>query len=859
MKISLCRSNYQIFKLSNYQIVLMNKYLLLLLLLAPFSLLAQKPPKPTSADLQLAIKKLNVLGSVLYVAAHPDDENTRMISYLRNEKLYDVTYLSLTRGDGGQNLIGPEIRELLGVLRTEELLMARSVDGGKQLFTRANDFGYSKTPEETLAFWDKEAVLSDVVWAYRKVRPDVVINRFSDDKKYTTHGHHTASAMLSVEAYELAGNSNAYPEQLSLVQPWKARRQFFNTSWFFYGGREAFEKVDKSALWPIDMGVWLPLKGKSNGEIAAESRSMHRCQGFGMLSSRGSSVEYLDFVQGDKPTNQDVFQDINTSWARVPGGEAVGKLLAKVDQNFRADNPAGSIPDLLEGMQMIKALPAGFWRDKKLDEIKSVIRGCLGLYLEATASDPTATPGEMVELSLECISRAPGCEVTLVGFSIKPAIFDTITAQTLNVNEGWVLKKLIKIPENAPFTAPYWLGQSSTVGMYNVPDQKLRGLPETPRYATLSWAITVNGTPLEFETELAWKTGEAAVGEVWRPFEILPPVFVEFTESSYLFTTNRQQVTVRVKAGKDNVTGTVRALAPGKGWISTSDGSTIEQAFEFSKKGEEKDFTFQIQAPDASAVATLSASAEVAGKTYTNRLVNIKYDHIPQQSVLLPATAHAARFELQVNARNVGYYMGAGDDVPAALHQMGCNVTVLTDKDLEPSTLNKLDAVVFGIRAYNTKDDIVFHQQQLLDYVKAGGTMIVQYNTNHSLVVNADQLAPYPIKLSRIRVTDETAEVRFKLPEHAALNQPNKLTINDFDGWVQERGLYFPSEWDAAFEAPLSMNDPGEDPADGSLLVAKYGKGYYVYTGISFFRELPAGVPGAYRLFANLLSLRNDE
>lgn len=831
----------------------MNKYFLLLLFCSPLFLFGQKPAKPTAADLQLAIKKLNVLGSVLYVAAHPDDENTRMISYLRNEKLYDVTYLSLTRGDGGQNLIGPEIRELLGVLRTEELLMARSVDGGKQLFTRANDFGFSKNPEETLRFWNKDAVLADVVWAFRKTRPDVVINRFYHDKKYDTHGHHTASAMLSVEAFDLAGKTDAYPEQLSLVQPWKPRRQFFNTSWFFYGSQEAFQKVDKSGLWPIDMGVWLPLKGKSNGEIAAESRSMHRCQGFGMLSTRGSAVEYLDFVKGDKPSTQDLFQDINTTWSRVEGGQAIGDLLAKTDRNFRPDDPSLSVPDLLLALQMIQELPKGFWRDKKLEEVKSVIRGCLGLYLEATTADPTATPGDVAKIRLECITRATGNTVVLNYLRVKPGMFDTVPNTPLPINQGWILEKKVKIPETAPFTAPYWLGRPSSLGMYDVQDQLLRGLPETPRYATVEWSFTVNGVPVDYQTDVAWKTGEPAVGEVWRPFEVLPPVFVEFTESSYLFTKNEREVTVRVKAGKDNVSGVVQALAPGKGWVTA--GNT-RQNFSFTKKGEEKTFTFLIEAPATSTEALLSASAEVDGKIYTNRLVTIKYDHIPQQSVLLPATAHAARFDLKIKAKKVGYYPGAGDEIPAALKQMGCEVTVLSDQDLDPANLKKLDAIVVGIRAYNTKDGLAFHQQQLLDYVKEGGTLIAQYNTNGELVVEEAKLGPFPFKLSRTRVTDESAEVRFLLPEHPALNQPNKLTANDFNGWVQERGLYFPGEWDKAYEAPFSMNDAGEKPADGSLLIAPYGKGHYVYTGISFFRELPAGVPGAYRLFANLLSMK---
>ncbi|MEO0006665.1 MAG: hypothetical protein RJA20_861 [Bacteroidota bacterium] len=823
-----------------------------LFFLVPFIAYAQKPAKPNSADLHTSIKKLNVLGSVLYVAAHPDDENTRMISYLRNEKLYDVTYLSLTRGDGGQNLIGTEIRELLGVLRTQELLMARSVDGGNQMFSRANDFGYSKSPDETLRFWNKDEVLADVVWAYRKTQPDVVINRFNHDKKYDTHGHHTASAMLSVEAFDLAGKADSYPDQLKFVSPWQARRQFFNTSWWFYGSQEAFQKADKSSLWPVDMGVWLPLKGKSNGEIAAESRSMHRCQGFGMLSTRGSAIEYLDFVKGEKPGNTDIFDGVNTTWSRVTGGEPIGVLLVEIDRKFRPEIPAASVPDLLRAMEMISALPDGIWRNKKLEEIKTVIQGCLGLYLEATASEPVVSPGENVKIRFECIARASGAEVVLSRVSLNPGMLDTMPSARLQANNGWILEKSVKIPDNAPITAPYWLLRPSTIGMYDVPEQLLRGVPETPRYASVEWMVSVNGMPMKFKTDVAWKTGEPSVGEVWRPFEVLPPVFLEFTEPSYILYQKEREVSVRVRAGRDGVKGTVNIAAPGKGWNIRPAG-TSGNSFEFSKRGQEKTFTFIVSAGDGD--VNLTARAEVDGNTLSNKLVTIRYDHIPQQSVLLPANVHASRLNLKVAAKNVGYYMGAGDDVPASLRQMGCNVTLLGDADLELANLKKFDAIVMGVRAYNTKDALAFHQQSLFDYVKEGGTLIVQYNTNFEFVMDAASLAPYPVKISRGRVTDESSEVRMIAPDHPALNTPNKITPEDFNGWIQERGLYFPSEWDANYSAPLSMNDPGEKPADGSLLVASYGKGHYVYTGLSFFRELPAGVPGAYRLFANLLSL----
>ncbi|HOY04236.1 MAG TPA: PIG-L family deacetylase [Saprospiraceae bacterium] len=809
---------------------------------------AQKPVKPSAADVHDAIKKLNVLGSVLYVAAHPDDENQRFISYCASEKHYNVTYLSLTRGDGGQNLIGPEIRELLGVLRTEELLMARSIDGGKQRFSRANDFGFSKNPEETLRFWDKTQVLSDVVWAIRETRPDVIVNRFFHDKKYDTHGHHTASAMLSVEAYDLAGKADAYPEQLKYTEVWQPRRQFFNTSWWFYGGQEAFNKMDKSNLISVDLGVYYPLKGKSNNEVASEARSMHRCQGFGNLTNRGESVEYFDFIKGERPGGNDLFEGINTTWSRVKGGEPIGALMAKIDREFRSDNPSASVPDLLKALQLIQALPDGYWRNIKLAETKEVIRGCIGLYLEATASDPTATPGQTVNLRLEAINRSR-LDVQLVSYNVLPALKDSTTKTVLANNVDWTLNTSVKIPDNAPYTAPYWLQKESTIGMYNVEDLTLRGQPETPRFVKVRWSVTVAGMLLDYESVVAFKAGESAVGEVWRPFEILPPVFVECTEASYLFSDKDKNVSVRVKAGSDNVSGIAGIQAPA-GWTVSNVG---DNTFNFKKKGEEKTFLFKVNAASGAADGQLAPFARIGDKQYAMRLITIKYDHIPQQSVLQPAKVHASRADVRVSARNIGYYMGAGDDIPAALRQIGCTVTLLEDKDLDAEKLAKFDAVVLGVRAYDTKDQLIFHQPALFEYVQKGGTLVTQYNNSFSS--DGTSLAPYPLKLSRQRVTDETADIRMLLPEHPVLNGPNKLTAADFSGWVQERGLYYPSEWDANFSAPLSMNDPDEKALDGALLVAPYGQGQFVYTGISFFRQLPAGVPGAYRLFANLISL----
>ena len=493
-----------------------------LLFFLPFeNISAQAPAKPTSADILQSIKKLQVLGSVCFVAAHPDDENTRLISFLANERLFDVTYLSLTRGDGGQNLIGPEIRELLGVIRTQELLAARRIDGGKQLFSRANDYGYSKKPSEAFRTWNRAEVLEDVVWAFRKLQPDVVINRFTTDTSFENHGHHTASAILSSEAYDLAGKRDFLPQQFNFgVGPWQPRRLFFNTSWWFYGSKEKFDAADKTNLFPLDLGVFLPLKGKSNTEIAAESRSMHRCQGFGSTGTRGENIDYFDFLKGERPTTTDPFSGINTTWTRVPGGEKIGKMLAKIEQNFRADNPSASIPELVKAMQAIEKLPDSFWKKKKLADIQAVIKNCSGLFLEAVAADFSAVPGEKIKVKLEAINRSAAA-ISLVGLKILPTGADSSMNLVLPQNKSFFIEKWLEIAPNAQPTSPYWLKENYDIGMYKVPEQTLRGLPETPRYGQVRWQFLVAGEPMEFgEEEHMW--GEIDTSNDARVREVRP-------------------------------------------------------------------------------------------------------------------------------------------------------------------------------------------------------------------------------------------------------------------------------------------------------------------------------------------------
>ncbi len=810
---------------------------------------AQAPEKWSSSEIYNHIKKLNFLGSVLYIAAHPDDENTRLISYFSNEKNARTAYLSLTRGDGGQNLIGPELREQLGIIRTQELLAARRIDGGEQFFTRANDFGYSKTPSETLEIWNKEEVLSDVVWTIRKFRPDVIINRFDHRTPGSTHGHHTSSAILSVEAFDISGSTNFYKDQLQHVKPHEPARLFFNTSPWFYGGDEAFQEADKSKFISFDTGTYFPLRGLSNTEIASLSRSQHRSQGFGSTGSRGTQLEYLEILKGDLPAEQtDIFDNIDTSWNRVHNGKQIGELLNRVENNFNFEDPSQSLPLLLKAYDLIRNLEDEHWKEIKTNEIKDIIYACSGLFLEAVAEKPFITPSEELKVNLEAINRSDQ-NIVLQTVNLTPNNSVLHSQITLKNNEVWENTLPFKIPAGAEYTTPYYLKNSGTMGMYSVKEQKLRGLPETPLYTKASFTLSINGTSFIYDKPVVYKFNDDVLGETYRNFEIVPPIDLKFEENVLIFNTSEaKEISIKVSSKKDNVEG-ILDLKAGKGWNI----EPLQANFSLSQTGSTEILRFKVTPPEGQNESKLEPIATVNGKVYTHSLVEIDYEHIPDQNLIVPARLKLVKLNISKKGKNLGYIEGAGDMVPAGLEQIGYEVSRISPADISLHSLKTFDAVILGIRAYNIVEELKFKQEILHEYVKQGGTMIIQYNTSRGLVV--DNISPFQLNLSRDRVTNENSEVTFMAPAHPVLNSPNKLSKADFEGWVQERGLYFPDNWDENFTPIISMQDPGESPTTGSLLVAKYGEGYYIYTGLSFFRQFPEAVPGAFRLFANLISI----
>ncbi len=803
--------------------------------------------KLTSGEIYTSIQKLNFLGSILYIGAHPDDENTRLISYFANNVKAQTAYLSLTRGDGGQNLIGSEIRELLGVIRTQELLAARKIDGGQQFFTRANDFGYSKHPDETLKIWDKKEVLNDVVSVIRKFKPDVIVNRFNHRTPGTTHGHHTASAMLSVAAFNLASDKN-YKTHLKNDAIWQPKRLFFNTSWWFYGSEEKFNEADKTNLLSMDIGAFYKIKGLSNSEIASLSRSQHQSQGFGSTGSRGSQIEYLELLKGDYPSNKNIFNGIDTTWGRVSGGEAIGKILNKVEKEFNFKNPSESIPELIKAYQLIYKLKDNHWRNIKLNEIKEIIAACAGLYLEAVATESNASPNSLVAVNIEAINRSL-TKILLNSVLILPEQKEIIGSVALLNNKDYKKKVSIYIPSEEKYTSPYWLLEKGSLGMYHVNNINYIGLPETPHSIKVKFNVQFEDVVIPFYREVVYKYTNPVKGEVYKPFEILPEVSASFDEKVYVFSNRKpQKVTVKIKSIKENLKGELKLSIP-KGWRF----SPTNYVFNLIQKGEEQRFNFEIIPPLNQSEGVISPIVEVGNKIYTNELIEIDYSHIPFQSVIMPSEAKVVRLNIHKKGQLIGYIQGAGDAIPTSLRQIGYTVVELKNRDITPEKLKNFDAVILGIRAYNTNDRAKFYQKYLHNYVRDGGTLIVQYNTNRRLKVK--EVAPYSLKLSKDRVTNENAEVSIIMPSHEILNYPNKITKDDFKGWVQERGLYFPNEWDSHFKAVLSMNDIDEPAKKGSLLIAKYGEGNFIYTGLSFFRELPAGVPGAYKLFANMISI----
>ena len=810
-------------------------------------------PVRDAANLQKQLDRLQVVGSVLYIAAHPDDENTAVLAALSKGRNLRTAYLSLTRGGGGQNLIGHELGDDLAALRTQELLAARHIDGAEQFFTSAVDFGYSKTSEESLRIWNHDKVLGDVVRTLRVFRPDVILARFPPDER-AGHGHHTASAMLAIEAFKAAADPNRFPEQLSAgLRTWQARRLLWN---HFRFSDDAPRPAPGSLT--LDVGAYDPLLGRSYGELAAESRSQHRSQGFGVLAQRGQREESFELLAG-QPAQADLFEGIDLTWSRFPGTRGVASSLREARQGFRPDRPSEILPMLQRALADLRALPTAIQAEPlvraKAAELEEALRAAAGLWVEAIADRQSAAPGDRLTVNATVLLRG-GSPLVLESLALEAVTPDAIhtlesrqDGKSLPNNQPRKESFTFKLPAGTPLSQPHWLGGPGA--------EAWAGLPGSPPPFRLRARLALASGTFEVVVPVHFRFRDPVLGERYQPLAVVPPALVNLAENVQIFAgPGAKEVRLKVRAGAASTSGRVRLRVPAR-WEVTPP----EQPFSLARAGEEQEMSFSLKPPPATASGELRVEVDAGAAFLPARsLVKVDYPHIPLQTLLPEAKARLERFDLKHDGHRIGYIMGAGDDIPQSLRRIGYEVELLSDEALTREDLARFDAIVLGIRAFNTRPALQTLKERLHAYVAAGGTEVVLYTVNTGFPgINAamvtDAIGPYPFKVGRKRITDETVPVRFLQPDHAVFHVPNEITVKDFDGWIQERSLYHAEGWDARYTALLGMADPGEAEDSGALILARHGKGHYVYTGLAFFRQLPDGVPGATRLLANLLAL----
>jgi len=822
---------------------------------------AQRPPtQQDSARILHEIHGLEVLGSVLYIAAHPDDENTRLISWLANGRQMRTAYLSLTRGDGGQNLIGSELGPALGIVRTQELLEARRIDGGEQFFTRATDFGYSKNPEETFEKWGRAAVLGDVVRVIRTFRPDVIVTRFDTDGS-GGHGHHTASSILAREAFALAADPAAYPDQLhGELQPWQTKRLFFNGSTWWRAELAEIAKKEPERWMALDVGGFEPLLGLSFTEIAGRSRSLHKSQGFGAAETRGSTLDYVRLDLGTKYTKPDLLDGIETTWARLgEGGAAVQRAIRQIGASFDVNAPEASVMQLVELARTIDALagsdhPERAWATVKAEAVSRLILQACGVVVEVTAKTARASRGEPVAVNISALQRRPTPLLALEEFGLLGAD-PKREREPLSVNRQSLRSFTFETSEATSIDEPHWLTAADLGQSYSGAAEAALILPMTRSVATLRTAFAVDdGDRVSVIQGLAHTWVDRVAGERARPFVITPIASVIVSDPVALVRTDRTSVKIAVEALRADLSGTFEVTLP-DGWSLDSRPAPIEHL----KSGERREVLLNfVRASGAQQGRARVAFVSPWGRADRTLRV-IDYPHIQPQTWYTPAEIVLVPIDLDVRVQRIGFIEGAGDEMPAALARLGLEVLRIDPASATAQDLDACDAIVTGIRAYNTVRALTRFQATLLAYVERGGTLVVQYNTNgNDLVMKSAEIGPFPFSITRDRVTVEETPPQFSANKHPLLHQPNEITAADFDGWVQERGVYFTGDLDPAYVPLITWSDPGEKPSSGALIVCDHGKGRFIYTGLSLFRQLPAGVPGAYRLLANLIQRRTQ-
>ncbi|WP_312176600.1 PIG-L family deacetylase [Chryseobacterium sp.] len=814
---------------------------------------AQQVRPAKSSEIYRELKTLKNLPKVLYLAAHPDDENTGLLSWLVNDRNVETGYLSLTRGDGGQNLLGTEQGAALGLIRTHELLEARKLDGAQQFFTRAIDFGFSKNTTDTFKQWDENSIIADVVWVIRKFRPDVIICRFPPTAA-AGHGQHAASAVVAEKAFKLAGDKTAFPNQLKYVNAWQPKRVLWNTFRFGSVNTTAENQLK------ITVGQYDAQLGMGYGELAGLSRSLHKSQGAGTQSVAGIKTEYFSHVDGE-PAKTSLFDGISKTWTKE-GSPDIDQALDKIISTFNFNHPDLSLPALLVLRKKIMALKDSDLKKDKIKSLDHIILSCAGFMGEVVTNRAEAVAGDQYNFRLNMISRA---ESPVVLEHIKWLTQSEKFNRKLAKDSLITIQQDIQIPADAALTEPYWLAKPpANAATFSVPNDTLVGLPETDSPLNVLLTLKIGSENFQVKLPLSFKKLDPVRGDVVEPLRIVSALEVKFTQPLYLVKENedlRVSLNFKINSDKPLSNGRVNLMYNGErlggGNLQSVNGKyfTVDYIIPKTKLASIQSDHLQLE-----------ANFLADGIAYDKKQVLIQYPHLPSLQYFAPASVTVMKGDIQTNVKKVGYIEGAGDFIPEFLRIAGIQVDVLKDEDFYGNvnesgngTQNKLsqyDAIVLGVRANNTEKKLGRWMPFLWSYVKGGGNLVMQYNTNQDTTV--DQLGIYNFRIANKRVTEENAEVTFLNPNHKLLNFPNKITQNDFKGWIQERGAYFPDQWDAAYEPLFEMHDTGEEPLKGSTLYAKYGKGNFIYTPLAFFRQLPAGNAGAARLFLNFLSAQKN-
>jgi LmbE family N-acetylglucosaminyl deacetylase len=835
----------------------------------------------------LLLRRMDGVKRVLMIGAHPDDENTTVLAQLSRGMGVETAYLSLTRGEGGQNLLGPELWDGLGIIRTGELEAARRLDGGRQFFARAFDYGFSKTEEEAFRFWPREELVADVVWVIRTFRPQVVISVFSGTPQ-DGHGQHQASGVVAHEAFEAAGDPTRFPEQLGRgVEPWTPTK-LYGRVW----------RGTSEATVTLETGAWDPLLGRSILQLSMEGRSFHRTQDMGAAQPLGpqTSGMRLERSRSELSADSGIFAGVDTTLAGAAIGlpadaraaaiqqlEAYRGALALAREAFGGPDPFAVVAPLRNALGHLAAAGAAAgpaadaeWRAMlagKTELARRALLAAAGVTLDVRAADDQVTPGQSVQVTAYAWNGGPlafgAAQAALAlppGWTAREARAQGLAPDgTLSPGTMATWTFDVTLPAGAVLSRLYYLRQPRDGAWYRWPDEPaLWGLPRDPATVTgrFSFSVPSASGPVAAGGAVPWSyVGvNPARGEYREPVLVVPAVSAAVTPKAMVWPQERSEprtFTVEVQSqAKEGSRGTVRLVAPA-GWVVTPG----EVPFEVPAEGGARSYAFQVKPANGLEPGEAVFRAEVTtadGARYAEGFTLIDYEHVERAALFAPAESRVTVIPVRVaQGLRVGYIMGTGDDGPEATRQLGAEVTLLGDAEVRAGDFKPYDVVVVGVRAYETREDLRAANAQLLDFARAGGTVLVQYNQYD---FPGGGYTPYPVQMARPaqRVAEEDAAVKVLQPDAPVFTTPNRIGPEDFDGWVQERGLYFLSQWDGAFTPLLEMHDQGEEPTRGSLLVAPVGQGLYVYAALSFFRQWGSGVPGAYRLWANLLSLTGD-